>query len=346
MKPERDDQARYGQDQHVAPLERLDSRAWVADREQGDRERAEGGDGTGRSGVGERVHGRGPQGRRRKCRLTAPDHQGDDGPDRHPDRQPDQRCRGAGQRPASPAERRRTDRPRRSGADSRRSTTPSDPVLAGQKERAEEHEDQGEGACGRLVEPHLELVVDLRGQRLVAEDLERAELGQHDEPDENGPTENGHLRLSHGDGPEGSHPTHPQTARHLLLCRIGRSETGGDGEEHERVDGEGHHEDCSPEPSERGKQGPPAETDHEVRDPEGNHHEHGEQATERQIGPLDEPGGQGAHDHAQEGHHDEERHRVPHERGREIAEQDLSKLDPSDLDGLEDEEPQRGHDEQ
>ena len=95
---------------------------------------------------------------------------------------------GAPRRPAragGPAERHRADRARQRRRPTRdvrpRPRTESSPARS---TAPEEHEDQGERAGGRLVEADLELVVDLGGQRLVAQDLERAELGQHDQPDQ------------------------------------------------------------------------------------------------------------------------------------------------------------------
>ena len=60
-----------------------------------------------------------------------------------------------------------------------------------------------------------------------------------------------------------------------------------------------------------------------------------------QIGPLDEPCGQGADDRARTVTTTTERHRVPHQHRRQVAEQELVQLGPPHLDGLDDQEHER-----
>ena len=125
---------------------------------------------------------------------------------------------------------------------------------------------------------------------LEAEDLEGAELGQHDEGHEHRTAENGQPGLAHGHPPEGRHPAQAQTPRHLLLGRIGVAQARRHGQEDERVDGQRHDEGGGPESAEGREDGPPAEADDEVGDAQGDHHQHGPEPPARELGPLDEPG--------------------------------------------------------
>ena len=169
----------------------------------------------------------------------------------------------------------------RAGPQPRRPTAAPHGVLAGQQQRTEEHEDEGEGAGGRLVEPDLELVVDLRRQRLVAQDLEGAELGQHDQPDEDRSPEDRQPGLAHRDRPEGAHPAEPEAARHLLLRRVRRAQAGRHREEHQGVDGQGHHQHGGPEPADGRKDRSPSEAHDEVRDAEWDDDQDGEEPAAR-----------------------------------------------------------------
>ncbi len=213
--------------------------------------------------------------------------------------------------------------------------------LAEKDDEAERDEDQGESARRRLVEAHGELGEDLRGQRVEAEDLEGAELGQHDQCDEHRAAENGQTGLSHRHLPECRHPAEAQAARHLLLGRIRVAQARRDGQEDQRIDGQRHDENGRPEAPEGGKDGAPTEADHEVGYPERDHHQHGPVTPTRQPGALDEPGRDRPDDRAQGGDHHGEAHRVPDQLGREPPEEERIQRAPSDLDGLGDQEDER-----
>ena len=289
--------------------------------------------------VAERVErGVGQGGRRRQGAAPTLHDQVDDGPDRHAERQHDQEA-DAGQRhgPQS-AQRQRSQLPGGARAQPRRPAVSPHGVLAGQQQRTEEHQDEGEGAGRRLVEPDLELVVDLRRQRLVAQDLEGAELGQHDQPDQDGSAEDGQTGLAHRDRPERAHPAQSEAARHLLLGRVRAPQAGGHREEDQGIDGQGHHQHGGPEPADGGEDGAPSEAHHEIRDAERDHDEDGEETAAGHVRPLDEPGGQGADDGAQRGDDDDQADRVPDQCRGETSEQELVQLRPPDLDGLDDEE--------
>ena len=160
-------------------------------------------------------------------------------------------------------------------------------------------QDDGERTGRRLVEADLELVVDLGRQGLVAEDLEGAELGQHDQPDQDRAPEDGQAGLTHGDGPERPDPAQAEAARHLLLRRVRRPQAGRDRKEDQRIDGQRHHQHGGPEAGDGGEDGLPSEAHDEVRDAERNHDEDGQETATRNVRPLDEPRGQRADDGAQ-----------------------------------------------
>ena len=172
-------------------------------------------------------------------------------------------------------ERQRTDLSGRPGSEPGSPTVAPGGTLAEKDDETEHDQDQGEGAGRRLVEAHGELGVDLCGQRVEAEDLERAELRQHDQRDEHRAAENGQAGLSHRHLPERRHPAEAQAARHFLLGRVGVAQARRNGQEDERVDSQRHDENGRPEAPEGGEDGAPSEADHEVGDPERDHHQHG-----------------------------------------------------------------------
>ena len=81
-------------------------------------------------------------------------------------------------------------------------TTASCQSLAREHEQAEEDEHERERRGGRYVEGDVELGEDLGGERLVAEDLKRAVLGEQHERDEQAAAEDRSAGLSEGDPPE------------------------------------------------------------------------------------------------------------------------------------------------
>ena len=163
-------------------------------------------------------------------------------------------------------------------------------ALTGEEQRTQGDENQRERTGGRCVETDLELVVDLGCEGLVAQDLEGTELGEHDQADQDGSPENGDAGLPDRDGPERPYPAEPETARHLLLRRVRRPQAGGDGKEDQRIDGQGHDQHGGPESADAGKDGPPPEAHHEIRDAKRDHDEDGQEPATRDIRPLDEPG--------------------------------------------------------
>ena len=291
--------------------------------------------------VAEGVHGGDQERRRRQGAVPALDDQVDDGTDgyaqseHHQERGPRQ-CGQTG-----PAERHRSNRACRARTDPRRPAASAHGVLARQEQATEEHEDQGERAGGGLVEPDLELAVDLGGQRLVAQDLERTELSQHDEADQDRPSEDRRAGLSDGDRPEGVQAAETEAAGHLLLRRVRRAQAGGHGQEHQWVDRQGHHQDGGPEPADGGEHATPAEAHHEVGDAQRDHHQDRKEAAARQVGALHEPGGQRPDGDAQEHDHDDQRHGVPHQHGGEVPEEELVQLGPAHLHRLDDQEHER-----
>ena len=180
---QRDHQAGHGEDHEVRSLQAEHPAPREAHRQEGDRHRGQRRHDTGCRRVPERVQRRVGQGRRRRQRAASPlEQQIDDGSHRDAERQHDQQ--------ADTAERHRPEATQRErGGAARAAPAPSRDVRPcprtvsslASSSAAQEHQDEREGTGGRLVEADLELVVDLGRQRLVAQDLEGAELGQHDQ---------------------------------------------------------------------------------------------------------------------------------------------------------------------
>ncbi len=166
-----------------------------------------------------------------KRRVPAPHDEVDDRPDGHAQCQSDEQGHPAQHRRRGAAERPRTDSSRRAGPQTGSPTMAPGRALAEEDDETERDQNQGQGAGRRLVEAHGELGVDLRGQRVETEDLECAELGQHDQCDEHRAAEDGQAGLSHRHLPEGRQPAQAQAARHFLLGRVGVAQARRDGQE-------------------------------------------------------------------------------------------------------------------
>ena len=161
------------------------------------------------------------------------------------------------------------------------------------------------------AERQRELGEDLGGEGLVAEDLERAVLGQQDQRDQQAAAQDRAAGLAERDPDERAHPADAEAARHLLLARVGGPQAGRHRQVDQRVDGQRHDQDRAAEAVHPGPQRGPAEADHEVGDGQRHHDQHRPDPPAGQVGPLDAPGGGGADDRAQHGDHDGEPDRVP-----------------------------------
>ena len=192
--------------------------------------------------------------------------------------------------------------------------------------------------AGRLIEADQELRIDLGGQGVVAQDLEGAELGQHHQPDQHRPAEDGQTGLADGDPPERLEPTESETPGHLFLRRVGVAQVGRHREVDERVHGQRHDQHGGPEPAQGREQRVPAETDHEVRDAEGDHDGDGPNGTARDLGAFDEPGRHGADGGGQDRDHHGQADGVPDQGPREMSEEQSIEIAPPDLGRLHQEE--------
>ena len=92
---------------------------------------------------------------------------------------------------------------------------------------------------------------------------------------EDATAENRAAGLAQSHPQEGPDPAEAETAGDLFVAGIGAAQTGRHRQVDERIDGEGHHQDRAAETLDPGGQRRPAEADHEVRDGERDHHEHG-----------------------------------------------------------------------
>ena len=195
------------QDQVGAALQEVPHAAGVPHRQQGHRERQHRGQHPGRRAVPGGVRGRVEQGH-----VAPPDRAGGSPAviqytrrrDRDAEASSDQRGEQREHRPAQPAQ------PLRRGDPLGHRAGPGDPAaaaaeraLAGQHQQAEQDQHQGQRAGGGEAVP-VELGEDLGRERLVAEDLERAELGQQDQRDQQAAAEDGALGLAERDPGEGA----------------------------------------------------------------------------------------------------------------------------------------------
>ena len=171
--------------------------------------------------------------------------------------------------------------------------------LAGQHEQAERDQHQRERARGWHAERHGELGEDLGGERLVAEDLERAVLGQQHQGHQQAAAQDRAAGLAQRDPDERAHAPDAEAAGHLLLARVGGAQAGRDRQVDQRVHGERHHHDRTAEAVHPGPQRRPAEADHEVGDGQRHHDQHRPDPPAGQVGALDAPGRGGADDRAQ-----------------------------------------------
>jgi hypothetical protein len=238
--------------------------------------------------------------------------------DRDAEREQDQRGEQRQHRPAQPAQ------PLRRGAPLGHRAGPGDPAaaaaeraLAGQHQQAEQDEHQGQRAGGGEAVP-VEFGEDLGRERLVAEDLERAELGQQDERDQQAAAEDRALGLAERDPGEGSDATDPEAAGHLLLAGIGDPQAGRHRQVDQRVHGEGHHDGRAGEAVRPGPQRVPAEAHHEVGDGQRDDDEYRPDAAAGQVGALDAPRRTGPDHRAGRRDHRGEPDRVP-QQGRRVT---------------------------
>ena len=182
---------------------------------------------------------------------------------------------------------------------------------------------------GGVVEAHAELGVDLGGQGAETQDLEGTELGQHHQGHQHRSPENGQTGLADGHPPKGAQPSQPEAPGHLFLGGIGVAQAGRHRQEDQRVDGHGHDQGGGPEAAEGREDGPPAEAHDEVGYAQGDHHQHGPEPAARDVGALDEPGRQCAHDGAEERDHHGKADGVPEQLRRQAPEGGAPVLHPT-----------------
>ena len=232
-------------------------------------------------------------------------------------------------------------RPRRERPGAALASTAAGQPLEAQHEQAEPDEHERERGRGGRVEAIQELGVDRRGERLEAEDLEGAVLGEHHERHEHAAPEDRAACVPERHAPERPQPPEPEAARDLLERRVGVAQARRDRQVDERVDRERHDERRTGHAADRREQRLPAEARHEVRDADRDDDEDGPQPPRRQVGALDAPGGERPDHGAQDGHDDRERHRVPQQRDGQVAEQERVQRRPAVVRGLEQQEHER-----
>src|ERR1039458_4524956 len=167
----------------------------VADGEQGHGQGQQGCESRGNAAVQGGVPARVEDGDTCQKGDPAGQHPVDAGADRDAEGESDQDGERGVDRQRGPAERVPADRPLGLRTGAHRPTLSPRDWLATEDQAAEHDQHQREGAGGGHVEGDLELGEDLRGEGLVAEDLEGAVLGKDHQRDQDAATEDGAPRL-------------------------------------------------------------------------------------------------------------------------------------------------------
>ena len=202
--------------------------------------------------------------------------------------------------------------------------------LADEHHQPEQHEHERERAAdGRRVAA-LELGVDLRRERLEAEDLEGAELGQQDQRHEQHPAEQRRPDLVQRHAEERPQPPAPEPARDVLEARVGAPQRRRDRQVDERVAAERHHEHRSPVPVHGGVDRDPAVGDHEVRHRQRQHEHDRPEAPPGQVRSARRTRRLRRRSPRRRRDRDREPDRVPDQRQRQVPEdQRLSVAQPT-----------------
>ena len=142
------------------------------------------------------------------------------------------------------------DRPAwRSAADARERRPSAQPQLDEQDDQAQQRQRAGREVRRGSVERRPELLVDRRRERREPQHLQRAELRQQVQRDEESAAEQGRSQLGKDDAREGGHAPEAQRAGGLLERRVDALQRRGDGQVDEREVRQGDDEDRSREPS-------------------------------------------------------------------------------------------------